>query len=165
LGDLALNYPDVGATSGPLPSGYAHVRRSKGIGHGTEAYEAASARLLAWELHRGAGLRVLASHDSAVERCDVLLGIGPAPLRLAVPCRVVREVDEPDRCGFAYGTLHGHPEAGEEEFLVRIGDDGTVEVVITAFSRPATWWARLGSPVARRAQTAVTSRYLSALQS
>ncbi|WP_277246550.1 DUF1990 family protein [Micrococcus terreus] len=41
--------------------------------------------------------------------------------------------------------------------------DGTVELSITAFSRPATWWSRLGSPVARLAQRRITETYLSAL--
>ena len=52
------------------------------------------------------------------------------------PCRVVYVVDEPDRRGFAYGTLPGHAESGEELFLVRY-DPATDEVYaeVTAFSR------------------------------
>jgi uncharacterized protein (UPF0548 family) len=32
--------------------------------------------------------------------------------------RVVAVADEPDRCGFAYGTLPGHAVCGEEAFVV-----------------------------------------------
>jgi uncharacterized protein (UPF0548 family) len=41
---------------------------------------------------------------------DVLAHLGP----IRVPCRVVYVLDEPERRGFAYGTLPGHPESGEE---------------------------------------------------
>ena len=55
-----------------------------------------------------------------------------------IPARVVYVVDEPARRGFAYGTLHGHPESGEEAFLVellvlkgreRLGDNFTHSVI------------------------------------
>jgi uncharacterized protein (UPF0548 family) len=34
------------------------------------------------------------------------------------PVRVVAVADEPDRCGFAYGTLPEHEVCGEEAFVV-----------------------------------------------
>ena len=77
---------------------------------------------------------------------------------------MVYVVDEPDRRGFAYGTLPGHAESGEEQFVVRY-DPATDEVhaEVVAFSRHATWWSRLGSPVASVAQRVITQRYLRAL--
>jgi uncharacterized protein (UPF0548 family) len=80
------------------------------------------------------------------------------------PCRVVYVVDEPDRRGFAYGTLPGHAESGEELFLVRY-DPATEDVFaeVTAFSRHATWWSRLASPFTSLVQRVVTTRYLQAL--
>jgi len=77
---------------------------------------------------------------------------------------VVYVVDEPDRRGFAYGTLPGHAESGEELFLVR-HDPATDDVfaVVRAFSRHATWWSRLGSPVTSLVQRVVTTRYLTAV--
>ena len=73
-------------------------------------------------------------------------------------------VDESDRRGFAYGTLPGHPECGEELFLVRY-DPTTRDVIaeVTAFSRHATWWSRLGAPVTSLMQLLITDRYLRAL--
>ena len=35
---------------------------------------------------------------------------------------------------------------------------------IRAFSRPATWWVRLGNPVAKLVQSRVTDRYAKAMQ-
>jgi uncharacterized protein (UPF0548 family) len=58
-------------------------------------------------------------------------------------------VDEPHRFGFAYGTLPGHPESGEEAFVIDDTDQGVVFQIV-AFSRPAAALARLGTPVSRR---------------
>ena len=58
-------------------------------------------------------------------------------------------------------TLPGHPESGEEAFLVvRVGDG--CEFRITAFSRPATLLARASGPLGRAVQRLVTDRYLAA---
>jgi uncharacterized protein (UPF0548 family) len=67
-------------------------------------------------------------------------------------------VSEPGRCGFAYGTLPGHPESGEEAFLLEQHDDGTVTFAVTAFSRPATALARAAGPLGRAIQSHLTSR-------
>lgn len=71
-------------------------------------------------------------------------------------CRVVSVVDEAgplSKFGFAYGTLPGHVESGEERFLIEWdrSDDG-VWYDIVAFSRPNPFSARLGYPVVRRLQ-------------
>ncbi len=73
-------------------------------------------------------------------------------------------MDETDRQGFAYGTLPGHPETGEERFLVaRMPDDG-VHFSIDAFSRPATLLARIGGPLSTHVQQLITDRYVAALR-
>jgi uncharacterized protein (UPF0548 family) len=93
----------------------------------------------------------------------VMLGIPFLGVRIHAPARVVYVVDEPTRRGFAYGTLPGHPEDGEEAFIVEHSDDGGVWIVIRAFSRPARWYWRLVSPVLRMTQEFYTRRYLRAL--
>ena len=76
--------------------------------------------------------------------------------------RVVFVLDEPDRRGFGYGTLPGHPEQGEEAFaVVRRGDRMYFE--ITAFSRPRHPLARLAKPVSRLLQRQTTRRYIAAM--
>ena len=84
-------------------------------------------------------------------------------LGLRAPVRVVYVVDEPARRGFAYGTLPGHPESGEEAFVVEISEGGSIVLTITAFSRPATRLARAAGVLGRRVQSRITDRYLSAL--
>lgn len=72
-------------------------------------------------------------------------------------------IDDPRRKGFAYGTLPGHPESGEEAFVVELHEDSSVTFTITAFSRPHRLLAKLGGPVSRAVQARVTDRYLHAL--
>ncbi len=66
--------------------------------------------------------------------------------------RIVYVVDEPHRFGFAYGTLPGHVECGEERFLVQRDEDGTVWYDIRAFSRPGHILTKIGFPFVRRLQ-------------
>ncbi len=69
------------------------------------------------------------------------------------PCKVVYTAQSEDYAEFAYGTLDGHPEQGEERFRVRF-DPATQAVTyeIDAFSRPAILLSRIGAPFARRLQ-------------
>jgi uncharacterized protein (UPF0548 family) len=94
----------------------------------------------------------------------VALVFGASRCGLVLPCRVVYVVEEPRRRGFAYGTLPGHPEQGEESFIVVQEDDGSVVFRITAFSRPASALSRLGGPLTRWVQDWMTERYLAAAQ-
>jgi uncharacterized protein (UPF0548 family) len=160
LAALQLTYADVGATAGPLPAGYHHVQKSAVIGHGRNRFVEAAEAGMRWGMLRGAGLRVESTTERAEVGSEVIVRLGP----VRAPCRVVYVVDEPDRRGFAYGTLPGHAESGEELFLVRF-DPATDAVYadVTAFSRHATWWSRLGSPVTSLIQQIVTARYLKAL--
>jgi uncharacterized protein (UPF0548 family) len=160
LAALPLTYGEVGATAGPLPAGYRHVQKSAVIGRGRRRFEEAGRAGMRWGMLRGAGLRVEATSEVASVGSEVIVHLGP----VAAPCRVVYVVDEPDRQGFAYGTLPGHAESGEEMFVVR-HDPATDEVSaeVVAFSRHATWWSRLGWPVTSVAQRVITERYLRAL--
>lgn len=73
-------------------------------------------------------------------------------------------VEESDRRGFAYGTLPGHPESGEELFTVRF-DPGSQEVraEVIAFSRPGTWWSKSAAPLTRVFARMMIRRYLRAV--
>jgi uncharacterized protein (UPF0548 family) len=160
LAALQLTYREVGATSGPLPDGYHHVRKSAVIGHGRPRFDDAATNVMRWGMLRGAGVRVDATSEVATVGSEVLVGLGP----VRAPCRVVYLIEEVDRRGFAYGTLPGHPESGEELFAVRFDPaTGDVHAEVVAFSRHATWWSRLGSPVTALMQRVITSRYLTAL--
>jgi len=158
---LPLTYPEVGATRGGLPAGYHHIRRSAPIGRGAVFFEEAGDAVLHWGMQLGAGLPVAATTPSAQAGTNLVVRLGPLP----VPCRVIYVLDEQHRRGFAYGTLRGHPETGEELFSVRFDPlDEAVYAEVTAFSRPATWWSKAGWPIGSLVQRFVTNRYLRALR-
>ena len=75
----------------------------------------------------------------------------------------IQDDNADDEAGFAYGTLPGHPERGEEAFLVRLLETDVVVGSVAAFSRPAPWGGSLVSPLAQRAQRIVARRYLAAM--
>lgn len=70
----------------------------------------------------------------------------------------------PARQGFAYGTLPGHPESGEEAFILDRHDDETTTFTVVAFSRPASVLAKLAGPVGSLVQDVMTTRYLRAFR-
>ena len=81
--------------------------------------------------------------------------------RVVAPMRVTRVLREPEVIGFAYGTLPGHPEVGEEAFLVRrVGRETVFE--LRALSRPAFPYS-LAAPVGLALQSVFTERSLLAL--
>ncbi|GHA88101.1 DUF1990 family protein [Streptomyces termitum] len=164
LGDLAprrvLTYPETGATRTPgaLPAGYHHLRHSAVVGRGPAAFEAAAEAVTTWRMHRATGARVRADAGRAAPGVTLEVALGAGPFALGVPCRVVWVPEEEHRAGFAYGTLTGHPECGEESFLVELEPDGTVRFTVTAFSRPAVWYTRLAGPLVPPLQRAYARR-------
>ena len=127
LADAPFTYAEVGATrDGVLPAGYDHVVREHVVGSGRADLDRAAAAVFRWTAQRGAGLRIQASGPASTPGTVVLMTAGLRRLGLDIPCRVVWVVDEPDRRGFAYGTLPGHPESGEESFVVALRPDGEV---------------------------------------
>ncbi|WP_222851664.1 DUF1990 family protein [Phytoactinopolyspora mesophila] len=158
-----FTYPEVGSTDDDtLPGGYHHVRLRERIGHGRPAFHAAADGAMTWGVHRGSGLSVDATADRAASGVEVICGVGVGPVRLRFPCRVVWTVEEDNRIGFAYGTLPGHPESGEESFIVEIDDAEAVWFTVTAFSRPAQWYTKLAGPLNRAVQLAAIRRYIKA---
>lgn len=164
-----LSYSAVGATQRAdlllrPPAGFRPMVRRASIGVGPARWEFARREILRLGIQRRSGLRPARipadAADSPVRAGD------SAVLRLAafrIPVRVVAVIDEPDRCGFVYGTLPGHPECGEESFVVERSPRGDVDLEIRAFSRPAALVYRLGSPLLRLLQEVFTRRYLRAL--
>ena len=160
LAELPLTYPEVGATAGPLPPGYDHMGFFSPIGAGQQRFDGAADAIMHWGMQRGAGLRVQATSEVVTVGAVVVVGLGP----LRAPCRVIYVIDEPHRRGFAYGTLPGHPESGEERFVVRQDPvTATVFAEVVSFSRPTTRWGRAGKPVLKLGQRVIGKRYLRAL--
>ncbi|MDT0381477.1 DUF1990 domain-containing protein [Streptomyces sp. DSM 42041] len=141
--DGDFTYADVGATATDRqPEGFSRLWVRTRIGEGDADFRRAAGAVSGWRMHRAMGVRIDADAESAVEGARVRVGLGIGPLRLHAPCRVVWTLDERRRAGWAYGTLAGHPQCGEEAFVVTRDGSGTVWLTVLAFSRPAAWWTR-----------------------
>lgn len=166
---VPLTYGAVGVTRSPdllvaPPEGFRALERASRIGSGEAAYRAASKAVLNWQLQSLSGMTIAPSPPpTAVLGGEVVLGIKWLILRVNAPARVVYVIDESHRSGFAYGTLPGHPESGEEVFIVEWRPDDSIWLVVRAFSRPSTWFWRLGYPFLRITQEFYTRRYLRVL--
>ena len=145
-----------------MPGGYRHDRYEASLGAGADVFDRAAAALLAWQAQIGAGVEVFPDGSQVTNGATVVLLLR-AGLWAPAPCRVVYVISEPDRAGFAYGTLRGHPECGEEAFALFRDSADRVRFVVRSFSRPVDPLAKLGAPLARLAQTRVTRRYIDAL--
>ncbi|HZG03723.1 MAG TPA: DUF1990 domain-containing protein [Streptomyces sp.] len=146
-----LTYAGAGATRAgdlsALPAGFGRLRVRTRLGSGEAVFRSAADAVLTWRMHRAMGVEITASAPRAEPGVRVVVGLGAGRLRLRAPCRVVWSEDGGRRAGFGYGTLPGHPESGEEAFVVEWAPDGAVWLEVRAFSRPALWWARAAGPL------------------
>ncbi|MGY1804317.1 DUF1990 family protein [Blastococcus sp. SYSU D00922] len=166
LVDAPLTYDAVGAArSGVVPDGFRGANVSAVVGSGLADFERAAAAVLDWRAQRGAGLRVRATGPSSEPGTVVVLTAGLPRFGYDIPCRVVWAETRGDERGFAYGTLPGHPESGEECFLVRLTPAGEVVYEIRVFFRLASPAARLGGPLSFVLQRLATARYVAAIRS
>lgn len=154
---LAFSYPAVGATATTPPTGYVADHTRVRVGAGELAFDAAKSALGRWE-HFKLGWAEVWPAETVLKAGGVVAVVARTfGLWWLNACRIVYVVDEVSgsvrRFGFAYGTLPGHVESGEERFLVEWDRvDGGVWYDILAFSRPRHVLARLGYPITRRFQ-------------
>ncbi len=158
--DAGLSYPHVGSTlrEGPVAG---IPDRSFSI-EVPGSLAAASVTLRRWAPHDGIRANILPVGAALEEGTTVLVVAPLGPFEMAVPDRVVGLVDEPDRFGFAYGTLAGHAEAGEEAFVAEQIAADRLRLTVRVQARAATFLARLGTPVVTLLQKAAAKRYLAA---
>lgn len=165
LHEAQPTYDDIGATLiGVRPQGFHHDRYETSLGHGSQTFQRAVNGLKTWEAHHVPGVRVFPKQQDIEIGATVVVTLGTPLLALVAPCRIVSVVDDPTRRGFAYGTLPGHPEQGEEAFVVSISPDGVVRFEIVAFSRPGDPLVRLSGPIGRGIQKSSTNGYLRSLR-
>ncbi|PPK92605.1 uncharacterized protein (UPF0548 family) [Kineococcus xinjiangensis] len=171
LADLTPNYSPVGATRPAdghwtqAPPGFRRYERSVLLGSGRERWAAAASAVLAWEVKTRSGFTVVPGPGGRVEagaRHWLVASLGPISLR--EPVLVVAVVDEPDRCGFSYGTLEGHPVSGEEAFIVHRAPDGGVWLTLRSLTRPGRGAWRAAFPLVLVAQRWYRRRYRRALR-
>jgi uncharacterized protein (UPF0548 family) len=125
-------------------------------------FATARERLATFATHALPYLFVYPRDARVVVRRDVVVCARVGAVWSINPCRVVLVEDTPDRFAYAYGTLPGHVESGEEWFSVeKVGSRVVAET--RAYARMADVFARLLTPIARRVQRRVKVDYLRAL--
>jgi uncharacterized protein (UPF0548 family) len=165
---LPFSYLEVGATRGPLPTGYTIDHNRIKLGTGQQTYERAVAALCQWQ-HFDLGWGKIVPPETPIQVGEVVAmqaqHLGFWSLNA---CRIVYVIPdgtsdmdstEPGltpgmhRFGFAYGTLPDHAEQGEERFVIEWNTaDDSVWYDLFAFSNPRSPAARLGYPITRRLQ-------------
>jgi uncharacterized protein (UPF0548 family) len=155
-GRLDFNYAAVGATAGAPPRGHVVDHTRVELGRGEPAFRAAKAALKRWDHFQLGWVEACPRTTPIQPGRTVAIVARAAGLWWLNACRIVYVVDEgaaSRQFGFAYGTLSGHVESGEERFLVEwSAADDRVWYDILAFSRPNHLLARIGYPLARRFQ-------------
>jgi len=159
-----FSYSAVGASAATPPAGYVVDRTRIELGSGEPVFRAATAALRRWEQFRLGWVEAW-SPQTPLEPGRVVAVLGWAMgLWWVNACRIIYTIDEAEnesgqsagqstRFGFAYGTLPGHVERGEERFLVDWNrETDRVFYDILAFSRPNHWLTRVGYPMVRRSQ-------------
>ena len=147
-----FTYAEQGATQGAFPPGYDHDRNRICIGTGPDAFEAGREALRGWRHFPAGWTHIYPERAALREGEDIVMLFRLFGLWWHNACRIVYVIDEPRRFGFAYGTVVGHVECGEELFLVSMDEEGNVWYQLEAFSRPAIWATRLAYPLARHHQ-------------
>lgn len=116
---VSVTYPEQGATAGgDLPDHYRHDRYSVPLGHGDDVFDRGKEALRQWEGHRHARAILTPVEPPIVVGTGLMVTLRSGPVVAIAPCQIVYKTDRDDRFGFAYGTLPGHPERGEEAFHI-----------------------------------------------
>ena len=147
---LPYSYEETGFTQrNEQVSGYDNDLNFIELGKGDATWGKAKDAIRQWIMFPSSWAFIRPEHAPISPGTVVAMSARVCGLWWINACRIVYTFDEPDRFGFAYGTLPGHVEMGEEIFMVERMPDGTVRYVIKAFSRPRFWMARMAYPLAR----------------
>jgi len=153
--ELPFSYSATGATRSRPPDGFTVDHNRVKLGAGKETYERAVAALESWKQFELGWVGIVPSGLAIEVGTTVAIQAETFGVWSLSACRIVYVIDEEEemkKFGFAYGTLPGHVECGEERFTVEWHTDDSVWYDIFAFSRPRHPLVRLGRPYARRLQ-------------
>ncbi|MDJ0313455.1 DUF1990 domain-containing protein [Arthrobacter sp. H35-D1] len=144
-------------------NGYRVSHEAALLGTGDALWQRVCADVLCWKVKTRSGFTVNAPGPvSAGDRVNVTAAL--FGVKVVEPVEVVAVVDTPDRVGFSYRTLPGHPVSGEEAFIVhRVGDEVHVSIRSLTRAAPQQPWHAL-FPLLMLVQRLVRRRYLRALR-
>jgi uncharacterized protein (UPF0548 family) len=152
----SFSYPEVGASRGQAPAGYNVDHNRVLLGSGEGAFVKAVAAINSWQMFNLGWCRVYPAAAPIEVGTTVAVLVRHFGFWSLNACRIVYLLAEEgglQRYGFAYGTLAGHAEVGEERFSVEWDKvDGSVWYDLYAFSYPGHLMARVGYPLSRALQ-------------
>lgn len=149
----SFSYPHVGMSATESPDGYVTDHNRIRLGTGGECFERAKTAVRGWKMFDMSWVELIRPDTPIEAGRDVAVLIHHLGFYSLNAARIVYVIDQPDRFGFAYGTLTEHGESGEERFSVEFNPKtGEVWYDLFAFSRPNHFLAKLGYPLARRLQ-------------
>ena len=147
-----FSYADVGLSEWDgHPQGFNVARHTVDLGRGPQAYDAARSAIDSWSMFPAEMASLYWPSVEPAVGNEVVVGFRAGPLWSLNPCRVVYTVNSQvglvQKYGFAYGTLPGHVEKGEERFQV-LWDLATDRVTyeIFCFSAAQHLLATVGYP-------------------
>lgn len=152
--EAELSYSCEGATLKPEPPDDSVIDHNRiGIGKGNQDWQRAKDAIRNWKMFDFPWVELCWS-DAPIEKdrtvAILVSHLGFYSLNAA---RIVYTIDEPNRFGFAYGTLADHGECGEERFTVERDDKtGEIRYDLYAFSKPNHILSWIGYPIARMFQ-------------
>ena len=150
---LPFSYAETGGTRRDDPvRGFDNDFNFIELGFGDTTWQAAKTAIRQWKMFPGDWARITPDDSQIREGEIVAMTARVLGFWWLNSCRIVYVIDNERQFGFAYGTLPGHVECGEELFMVEKTDSGTVRYVIKAFSKPRFWMTRLGYPMVRQYQ-------------
>ena len=163
-----FTYSQVGATRNQsAPVGFRVDHNRIRLGQGAAVYEQAKQALADWQHYRFDWLHLHRPEAPPAAGQTVAALAHVLGIWVLNACRVVYVLEETEpftRFAFAYGTLPGHAECGEERFQVEWHpDDDSVWYDLYAFSRPNTLLSKIALPYVRSKQKQFARESLKAM--
>jgi uncharacterized protein (UPF0548 family) len=160
----AYSYPEQQATQQEVfPNGYDHDRNKCLLGKGEATFKKAKQAIDQWVMFPAPWTKIYPNTPAQLDE-EVVVLFHLFGVWWFNSSRIVYTIDEPNRYGFAYGTLTQHVEKGEEVFLVEKDEEGNVWYRLEAFSQPNRWYVKLAKPLARMHQRRFAKESKAAMQ-
>lgn len=165
--DQPFSYSHIDCSRGKAPNGYNADHNRVKLGEGLDVFERAKAAIRAWKMFDMPWIELCWPNTPIKAGATVAVLVSHLGFWSLNACRIVYSVEERgklEKYGFAYGTLPGHRESGEELFIVEHdGNDDAVWYDIYAVSRP-NLMARLAYPYTRALQKRFARDSMAAMQ-
>jgi uncharacterized protein (UPF0548 family) len=164
---LPFSYSGVGHSKHSPPAGYNVDHNRIHLGNGIDTFERATQAIRQWKMFAIPGIELYWADTPIQTGACVAVLVRHFALWSLNACRIayVMEEDGPiEKFAFAYGTLPGHAERGEERFTVEYNrSEQSVWYDLYAFSRP-NLLARMANPIARALQKKFAQDSLTAMK-